>query len=85
MIIRIFINALSTLPKRAGAHYKIDLNTLGLEGFANLYFVAPGMGGVFYYDHPLTSEEPVLNLVQEKAENTECTTKTDSPVTVTSL
>ncbi|HHT9119400.1 MAG TPA: hypothetical protein ACFYD3_02505 [Candidatus Hypogeohydataceae bacterium YC41] len=56
-IARIFANALSILNKRAGAHYKIDLNTLGLKGFANLYFVAPGMGGVFCYNYPLISEE----------------------------
>jgi hypothetical protein len=56
-IARIFANALSILTKRAGAHYRINLKTLGLKGFANVYFVAHGMGGVFCYNYPLTSEE----------------------------
>jgi hypothetical protein len=62
-IARIFTNALGVLPKRAGSHYKVDLEILGLKGFANLYFVASGMGGVFYYNHPLSSEEFTKDIV----------------------
>jgi hypothetical protein len=56
-ISRVFTNALSVLPKRPGVHYKVNLSSLGLKGFANLYFVAPGTGSVFCYNHPLTAEE----------------------------
>lgn len=62
-IAKIFTNALSVLSKSAGAHYRVNLNTLGLKGFANLYFVASGMGGVFYYSQPLTSGEVVKDAV----------------------
>lgn len=62
-IARVFTNALSVLPKRPGVHYKVNLGSLGLKGFANLYFVAPGTGGVFCYSHPLTSEESVRDKV----------------------
>ncbi|OHB91041.1 MAG: hypothetical protein A3D89_04530 [Planctomycetes bacterium RIFCSPHIGHO2_02_FULL_52_58] len=60
---RIFTNALSVLPKKAGAHYKVNLDSLGLKGFANLYFVASGMGGVFSYSHPLASEADTKSTV----------------------
>lgn len=41
------------LPKKPGAHYKLPLNELGLDGFANVYYVGSGMGNVFFYSGPI--------------------------------
>lgn len=48
-----FLKELKSLPKEPGAHYRVDLQEFGLEGFANVYYVAPGMGGIFSYSGPI--------------------------------
>ncbi|MFQ5956272.1 MAG: hypothetical protein ACE5KK_00680 [Candidatus Brocadiales bacterium] len=47
------LNYLHRLPRTSGAHYKIMLHHFGLDGFANIYYASPGMGGVFSYDQPI--------------------------------
>lgn len=47
------LDYLQSLPRDSGAHYKIKLHWIGLDGFANVYYASPGMGGVFSYDQPI--------------------------------
>ncbi len=47
------LNHLRSLPRTSGAHYKIKLHEVGLDGFANVYYASPGMGSVFSYDQPI--------------------------------
>jgi hypothetical protein len=47
------LNYLYSLPRDTGAHYKIKLQEVGLDGFANVYYASPGMGNVFSYDQPI--------------------------------
>ncbi len=77
-IVRTFAHIFGKLPKSMGAHYKIDLSTVGLMGYANLYYVAPGMGGVFCYSYPLTSSEKAIR-------GTLCPEKVDSSVVVANI
>lgn len=47
------LECLRKLPRSSGAHYKIRLHRVGLDGFANVYYASPGMGSVFSYDQPI--------------------------------
>lgn len=47
------LDHLHRLPRNSGAHYKIKLHRIGLDGFANVYYASPGMGSVFSYDQPI--------------------------------
>ncbi|MFQ5862117.1 MAG: hypothetical protein ACE5IC_03245 [Candidatus Brocadiales bacterium] len=47
------LNYLHKLPRTSGAHYKIKLHGVGLDGFVNVYYASPGMGSVFSYDQPI--------------------------------
>lgn len=47
------LDYLHRLPRASGAHYKIRLHGVGLDGFANVYYASPGMGSVFSYDQPI--------------------------------
>ncbi len=58
------LSRLRSLPRTAGAHYKIKLRDVGLDGFANLYYASPGMGNVFSYDQPILVKQQELADVQ---------------------
>ena len=51
------LNSLQNLPRDSGAHYKIKLQEVGLDGFANVYYASPGMGNVFSYNQPILARQ----------------------------
>lgn len=57
-IARGLVSRLADLPKESGSHYRIDLQELGLDGFANVYYVGAGMGCVFSYPSPIAIGVP---------------------------
>lgn len=58
------LDYLRSLPRTSGAHYKIKLHGIGLDGFANVYYASPGMGNVFSYDQPIMVKQRELARAQ---------------------
>ncbi len=58
------LDYLRSLPQTSGAHYKIKLHGIGLDGFANVYYASPGMGNVFSYDQPIMVKQRELARAQ---------------------